>query len=125
MADNPGMTIVYGIPNCDTVKRARAWLADAGVASRFHDFKKQGLTADMLARWSDAVGWDVLVNRKGTTWRRLDEAARAGVVDAASAATLMAAEPSLVKRPVVEWPDGEITVGFSPEAFERRVASMG
>ena len=104
--------IVYGIPNCDTVKRARAWLADHGHAFVFHDFKKSGVPEDRLDAWIAALGWEPLVNRKGTTWRQLDEAARAAVVDAASARALMLAKPSVVKRPVVEWDDGRITVGF-------------
>ena len=112
--------VLYGISNCDTVKRARGWLADAGVAYRFHDFKKQGVPADALARWSAAVGWETLVNRKGTTWRKLGDAERAAVVDAASAARLMTAEPSVIKRPVVDWPGGEVSVGFAADDFQRR-----
>ena len=103
---------LYGISNCDTVKRARAWLAEHGHAFDFHDFKKSGVPEDQLDAWIAALGWEPLVNRKGTTWRQLDEATRAGVVDAASARALMLAKPSVVKRPVVEWDDGRVTVGF-------------
>ena len=103
---------LYGIPNCDTVKRARAWLADNGLAHEFHDFKKAGVPAERLEAWLAAVGWEVLLNRKGTMWRKLDEAERAAVVDAASARALMLRQPSVIKRPVVEWPDGRISVGF-------------
>lgn len=112
---------LHGIPHCDTVKKARAWLDAAGIAYVFHDFKKQGVPAASLARWSDAAGWETLLNRKGTTWRKLDEATKAGVVDAASAAKVMSAEPSVIKRPVVDWPDGAVTVGFSPEAWKDRL----
>jgi len=113
---------VHGIPNCDTVKRARAWLAGEGLAAGFHDFKKAGLPPVLLDGWIAALGWEPLLNRKGTTWRQLDEATRAGVGDAASARALMLAQPSLVKRPVVAWPDGALTVGFDPERFARHAA---
>ena len=104
--------IVYGIPNCDTVKRARAWLAEQRTAHDFHDFKKAGVPVARLDAWLDAVGWQKLLNRQGTTWRKLDEATRNGVVDAATARAVMLAQPSTIKRPVVEWPDGRISVGF-------------
>lgn len=114
------MITVYGIPNCDSVKKARTWLAERTADVQFHDFKKQGLPAHLLPGWLAAVGWQTLVNRKGTTWRKLDEATRAAVVDDASATALMLAQPSVVKRPVVVWGDGTVTVGFDPEAFARR-----
>ena len=112
---------LYGIPNCDTVKRARAWLAEHGVAVQFHDFKKAGVPQAGLDDWIKAAGWERVLNRKGNTWRALDDAARAAVVDATSARALMLAQPSVIKRPVVAWPDGEITVGFDPDDFARRV----
>jgi Spx/MgsR family transcriptional regulator len=115
--DNEAMTILYGIPNCDTVKKARDWLAKQGVAYEFHDFKKQGVPADRLQAWIGAAGWERVLNRKGTTWRQLDAQRQAAVVDAASAQSLMRAEPSTIKRPVVEWDDGRITVGFDAEAW--------
>ena len=110
---------VYGIPNCDTVKRARAWLAEHGVAHGLHDFKKQGLPKDRLQDWLQAVGWQTLLNRRGTSWRQLDAAAQAAVVDAGSAAAVMRLTPSVIKRPVVEWPDGRISVGFDAEAWAK------
>lgn len=110
------MITLYGIPNCDTVKRARAWLDEAGVAYLFHDFKKQGVPPDRLDTWIASLGWEPLVNRKGTTWRRLDDATRAGVQDAASARALMLAQPSVIKRPVVDW-NGRHTVGFDAAAW--------
>ncbi len=103
---------LYGIPNCDSVKKARAWLTEHGVNYQFHDFKKQGVPIDLLPRWLDSAGWQTLVNRKGTTWRKLDEATRWGIVDDASATALMLANPSVIKRPVVVWADQRITVGF-------------
>ena len=114
------MTILYGIPNCDTVKRARDWLASQGVAYEFHDFKKQGVPAGRLAAWVQAAGWERVLNRKGTTWRKLPEAQQAAVVDAASAQALMREQASVIKRPVVEWDDGRITVGFDPVDWEAR-----
>jgi arsenate reductase (glutaredoxin) len=118
--DNRRMTILYGIPNCDTVKRARDWLTSQGVAYEFHDFKKQGVPADHLAAWVQAAGWERVLNRKGTTWRKLPEAQQASVVDAASAQALMREQASVIKRPVVEWDDGRITVGFDPVDWEAR-----
>ena len=118
---NPAEAVVYGIPNCDTVKKARAWLAERGVDHAFHDFKKQGVPPEHLARWLAAAGWDKVLNRQGTTWRKLDAAAQAAVHDAASAADLLLREPSAIKRPVVEWPDGAITVGFAPDDWANRI----
>ncbi|MEG0821590.1 MAG: ArsC family reductase [Burkholderiaceae bacterium] len=112
---------VYGIPNCDTVKRARAWLAEHAVDAVFHDFKKQGVPAARLDAWIAARGWEALLNRQGTTWRKLAEADRATVVNATSARALMLAQASVIKRPVVEWADGAITVGFDPIDWQSRL----
>jgi Spx/MgsR family transcriptional regulator len=106
--------ILYGIPNCDSVRKARAWLDARGVTYTFHDFRKAGLPPDRLDRWMAAAGWEQLLNRKGTTWRTLEERTRAAVADADSARALMRSHPTLVKRPVIEWDDGRITVGFDP-----------
>ena len=106
------MTILYGIPNCDTVKRARDWLATHGVDYAFHDFKKAGVPADRLAAWVAAAGWERVLNRKGTTWRKLPETQRASVVDGATAQALMREQASVIKRPVVEWDGRVVTVGF-------------
>lgn len=106
------MITVYGIPHCDTVKKARAWLDAHGLAHAFHDFKKAGVPAELLARWTQELGWERLLNRQGTTWRRLDPALQAGVKDAQSAQALMSLHPSLIKRPVVQWPQ-RLTVGFA------------
>ena len=113
-------TLVYGIPNCDTVKKARAWLTEHGVAHRFHDFKRDGVPAAELDRWLAELGWERLLNRAGTTWRRLDDSTRAAVVDAASARDLMLAQPSVIKRPVVRWADGRASVGFKAEDWAAR-----
>lgn len=111
---------LYGIPNCDTVKKARAWLAAEGVAYAFHDFKKQGVPPERLDRWLGAAGWEKLLNRQGTTWRKLDadEQLRSGNEGGAKA--LMLSQPSVIKRPVVEWADGQVTVGFDPQAWGLR-----
>ena len=116
------MIVLYGIPNCDTVKKARAWLTDHGAAHSFHDFKKSGVPADSLATWVKAVGRDKLLNRQGTTWRKLDASAQASVVDDASAMVLLQAQPSLIKRPVVCWANS-ITVGFDVDAWAHRLAA--
>ena len=117
---------LHGIPNCDTVKRARAWLAEQGVAYEFHDFKKAGVPA-ALPRWIDSLGWERLLNRAGTTWRKLDPGAQAAVQDDASASQLMQAQPSVIKRPVVEWRQGQrtsITVGFDAAQWQEQQAAL-
>ena len=110
------MTItVYGIPACDTMKKARGWLAEHGVAHGFHDYKKGGIDAARLARWVELVGWKPLLNRAGTTFRKLPDADKQGI-DASKAQALMLASPSMIKRPVVEHPGG-LLVGFAPEKY--------
>lgn len=103
---------LWGIANCDTVKRARAELAAQGQSVEFMDFKKLGAPAERLALWEAALGWQRLLNRQGTTWRKLAPEVQAQVVDASSALELMARQPSLIKRPVIEWTDGRTTVGW-------------
>lgn len=110
--------ILYGIPNCDTVKKARAWLAAQGIDYSFHDFKKQGVPGTALDAWIAAVGWEKLVNRQGNTWRKIDPTVQAGVKDAASARVLMLEHASVIKRPVVQWPRGRVTVGFDAAAWQ-------
>ena len=114
------MITVYGIPICDTVKKARAWLTEHRIEHHFHDFKKLGVPDAGLDRWLAAAGWETLVNRKGTAWRGLDDATREGVSDAASARAVLLAQASVIKRPVVEWGDGAITVGFHPADWSTR-----
>ena len=118
---NTSITL-YGIPNCDTVKKARAWLVEHGVTATFVDFKKQGAPAELLPIWAAAVGWERLLNRKGTSWRKLEESVRAAVLDERSAIALMLAQPSVIKRPVVAWHDGDITVGFDALGWLERVS---
>ena len=120
------MVTVYGIANCDTVKRARIWLAAQGLAYTFHDFKKQGVPAGKLAGWAASVGWHMLVNRNGTTWRKLDAAEQARAAAADGAMALALAHPSLLKRPVVEWEAGAarpVTVGFNAAHWAANLAA--
>jgi arsenate reductase len=107
---------LYGIPNCGSVKKARAWLAQHGIACPFHDFRKDGVEESLLRRWLDAVPWETLVNRRGTTWRQLPDPVKQGVRDPASALALMLAQPSVIKRPVLEV-DGRVVVGFDEETY--------
>ncbi|MEO8441875.1 MAG: ArsC family reductase [Betaproteobacteria bacterium] len=112
------MTItLYGIKNCDTIKTARAWLADHHVDYAFHDYKIAGIERAQLERWSNEVGWEVLLNRSGTTFRKLPDAAKQAL-NAQKALALMLAQPSLIKRPVLEH-NGRLSVGFKPELYER------
>ena len=111
------MTIIlYGIPNCDTVKKARAWLDGRGIAYAFHDYKKSGADAAKLAVWCDAQGWETVLNRTGTTFKALPEADRTGLTQA-TAITLMLAQPSMIKRPVVEHASG-LLIGFKPVEWD-------
>ncbi len=110
---------IYGLANCDSVKKARAWLLDQGVHADFHDFKKLGLSEASLAQWTAELGWHALLNRLGTTWRKLSISEQNSVTDEASAIALMLQNPSLVKRPVVRWPNGQTTSGFSVDRFEQ------
>jgi arsenate reductase len=116
------MVTIYGIPNCDTTKKARAWLAANGIAHDFHDYKLAGIDRGRLKRWAKEVGWDVLLNRAGTTFRGLPDADKVGI-DEAKAIALMLAQNSLIKRPVLE-SDGPLLVGFKPEIYEEALGSM-
>jgi arsenate reductase len=113
------MTALYGIANCDTMKKARHWLDVQGVAYEFYDYRKEGVDAARLRQWADMLGWEVLLNRRGTTWRRLAEAERADV-DGEKALALMVANPSLIKRPVVEHGD-RVLVGFNEAEWRERL----
>jgi arsenate reductase (glutaredoxin) len=110
-------TTLYGIPNCDSVKKARTWLDAHGIGYTFHDFKKAGIDRAMIDSWLRDVPRDVLVNRKGTTWRALPDARKAAIVDDASATGLMLESPSIVKRPVLHT-GGRTHVGFSTQLYE-------
>jgi Spx/MgsR family transcriptional regulator len=111
---------VYGIPNCDTVKKARAWLDAKGVEYTFHDYKKESADPARLRQWIAAKGWETVLNRRGTTFRQLAEADKARL-DADKAVALMQAHPSTIKRPVVEHPGG-LLVGFNAAEWERALA---
>ena len=107
--------ILYGIPNCDTVKKARVWLDQAAVSYRFHNYKTDGVDEGRLRHWVDTLGWEVLLNRAGTTFRKLPDADRADL-NADKAIALMIAQPSMIKRPVLEG-DGVLLAGFKPDAW--------
>ncbi|MCC7252080.1 ArsC family reductase [Hyphomicrobium sp.] len=109
-----GPVTIYGIVNCDTMKKARAWLAAHGVDVAFHDYKKDGIDRARLERWCREVGWEVLLNRAGTTFRKLTEAEKQNI-DQKKAVALMLAQPSLIKRPVLEYGGNKLLVGFKPE----------
>ena len=109
-------TTIYGIKNCDTMKKARAWLDKHGVTYDFHDYKKEGVTRDKLESWTSTVGWEVLLNRAGTTFKKLPDADKQGI-DEGKAIALMLAQPSMIKRPVLEAGGGKVVVGFKPEQY--------
>lgn len=108
--------VIYGIRNCDTMKKAWAWLDEHAVAYTFHDYKKQGIDAERLERWCRRAGWEKLLNRAGTTFRNLPDAEKRAL-DERKAVALMLANPSMIKRPVLEV-DGRVLVGFDPVAYE-------
>ena len=114
------MITLYGIPNCDTVKKARVWLDQNGAAHAFHDYKKAGIDRASLEQWCDEHGWETVLNRAGTTFRKLPEAERADL-DQDRAIALMLAQPSMIKRPVLDLGDRRI-VGFKPEVYEAAFA---
>jgi arsenate reductase (glutaredoxin) len=107
---------LYGIPNCDTVKKARAWLDAKGVAYTFHDYKKAGITAAKVSQWCGAAGWETVLNRAGTTFKKLPDEAKAQL-DQAKAISLMVEQPSMIKRPIVEH-DGGLLVGFKEPQWQ-------
>ncbi|WP_422036402.1 ArsC family reductase [Reyranella sp.] len=113
------MTTIYGIKNCDTMKKARAWLDGKGVAYEFHDYKKAGIERDRLEGWARKVGWETLLNRAGTTFRKLPDEEKQGLTET-KAVELMIAQPSMIKRPVLE-AGGKLLVGFKPEQYETLV----
>jgi arsenate reductase len=113
------MTVtIYGIKNCDTMKKARAWLDARQIAYRFHDYKAEGIDAARLKAWAKTAGWETLLNRAGTTFRALPEADKTALNEA-KAVGLMLAQPSMIKRPVLEQADGALLVGFKPETYAK------
>jgi arsenate reductase (glutaredoxin) len=112
---------LYGIPACDTVKKSRVWLSERGVVYGFHDYKKAGADADKIASWIATAGADRVLSRAGTTWKKLPDEAKSDLTDARIAA-LLVANPSAIKRPIVEHPNG-LLVGFKPDEWETALAS--
>ena len=120
---NTSSLIVHGIPSCGSVKNAQHWLKQRGVSYQFHDFKKQGVSLEALAAWAQVLGWDRLINRQGTTWRKLsdeDKALLSGPTP--EALQYVQAHASLIKRPLIQWPAGELTIGMDESVFARLCA---
>lgn len=111
------MTTIYGIKNCDTMKKAFAWLEEKGIAYEFHDYKKSGISAAKLKEWEKVLGWETLLNRRGTTWRKLDDATQAGI-NREKAIALMQAETSIIKRPLLEQ-GSTLLCGFDADAWQQ------
>ena len=109
---------IYGIKNCDTMKKARAWLDQHGVAYDFHDYKTAGIERDRLERWSKKVGWETLLNRAGTTFKKLPDRDKQGLTEK-KAVVLMLAQPSMIKRPVLDLGGGKLLVGFKPDEYAK------
>jgi arsenate reductase len=112
-------TVIYGIKNCDTMKKARAWLDGHGVGYSFHDYKTAGIAKDKLKGWCDELGWETLLNRAGTTFRKLPDVDKEGLNERRAIA-LMLAQPSMIKRPVLDL-GGRLLVGFKPEIYAKEV----
>jgi arsenate reductase len=115
---------IYGIKNCDTMKRARAWLDKRGVDYAFHDYKTAGIAREKLEQWEKKVGWETLLNRAGTTFRKLPDKDKNDLT-AKKALALMLAQPSMIKRPVLDLGGGKLLVGFKPEIYSEAMASRG
>jgi arsenate reductase len=113
--------IIYGIKNCDTMKKARTWLDTHGVAYEFHDYKAAGVEKDKLKQWSDKLGWEILLNRAGTTFKKLPDADKEGLTEK-KALSLMLAQPSMIKRPVLEI-GSKLLVGFKPDIYDKEVGT--
>jgi arsenate reductase len=113
---------IYGIKNCDTMKKARAWLDKRGVVYAFHDYKTAGIGREKLEQWEKKVGWATLLNRAGTTFRKLPDKDKAGL-NGKKALALMLAQPSMIKRPVLDLGGGQLLVGFEPEVYSKGVAA--
>ena len=111
------MTTIFGIKNCDTMKKARAWLEAHKIAYQFHDYKAAGIDKAILEGWAKKVGWEILLNRAGTTFKKLPDADKEGITEK-KAIALMLAQPSMIQRPVLET-NGKLTVGFKPEEYKK------
>jgi arsenate reductase (glutaredoxin) len=113
---------IYGIKNCDTMKKARAWLDKRGVDYAFHDYKTAGIERDRLEQWSKKIGWETLLNRAGQTFRKLPDKDKIGINEK-KAIALMLAQPSMIKRPVLDLGGGKLLVGFAPEIYSKSVSA--
>ena len=110
--------IMYGIKNCDTIKKARRYLEDNGISYQFHDYRADGLNDELLSTFIINLGWEALVNKRGTTWRKLSEHEKNAVIDAQSAKKVLLAEPAMIKRPVLVSSDNRYIVGFSTDEYQ-------
>ncbi len=117
--------ILYGIPNCNTVKKAQTWLKENGADYEFHDFKKKGITPEKLNEWCDAFGWEKVVNKKGTTWKKLSPEVQQAVKDQDSAIAVLVQNTSAIKRPVLEKAGKALWIGFDEEAYRDLVKISG
>ena len=109
--------IVYGIPNCNTVKKARVWLEENGFTPEFYDFKKQGISIEKLNQWCDVFGWEVVLNKKGTTWRNLSPDVQKSIVDQKSAVAILLENTSAIKRPVIEVDGKAVLISFNEDGY--------
>ncbi len=115
------MIQVFGIPNCNSVKKGLDWLKANEQEFSFHNFKKDGVEQAQIKKWAEAVGWEALVNKKGTTWRGLDTEKQQTVIDADSAFSLLETHTSIIKRPVIEWHNGKVTLGYDEQLFKEQI----
>jgi arsenate reductase len=115
------MIKVYGIPNCNSVKKAITWLKEHNLEFEFHDFKKEGVTSDQLKSWSEVFGWEQVLNKKGTTWKKLTPEQQSAVIDESSAAAVMVASPSMIKRPVIADNNTPLLLGFDEARYEQNI----
>ncbi|QRG80339.1 MULTISPECIES: ArsC family reductase [Citrobacter] len=113
------MVTVFGIKNCDTIKKARRWLEAHGIDYRFHDYRADGLESELLNTFIAELGWEALLNTRGTTWRKLDEATRNSITDANAAAALMTETPAIIKRPLLWTPGKPMLLGFSESSYQQ------
>lgn len=123
MSDQPYPAFVmYGIKNCDTIKKARLWLDDKGIAFQFHDYRTDGIDDQLLNQFIQHLDWELLVNKRGTTWRKLSDEQKAAVKDAESAKAVLLAEPAMIKRPILVSSDGRYLLGFSDSDYQQFTA---
>ena len=123
MSDKPyPVFIMYGIKNCDTIKKARRWLDDKGIAFQFHDYRVDGIDDQLLDQFIQHLDWELLVNKRGTTWRKLSDEQKAAVQDAESAKAVLLSEPAMIKRPILMSPDGRYLLGFSDSDYQQFTA---